>query len=403
MELFLLRSKKVKSALSLSFVMAFSLLYVGASPSVQAEVTTPVTVDARAVHITDVGVLPYVLDDKGDVWGTSISSRAYRMDLIRDPAHLEKVDGLNNITSIVATGRTAFALKDDGTVWNVEYVESSTSAEKDKWGLFTPKLLAQVPKLEHIVKIEPYKAVDKDGRLWIWEGIASFSKIGDWERFYSSLQTEPVLVNGIDHIKDLSGATILKDDGTVWTWECGLRDCNMFDVMRSNNPIQIQGLTDIVKLGHGSSADQLALKKDGTVWIWGWGNLSSPKYDGSGIDEPPARIDGLTDVIDISIGTDHFLALKKDGTVWSMGYFPRDYTHFTSSMDIENYRPLHKVEGLSDVTAVFAGDKTDTVIKKDGSLWMWGYDMQGLFGSNGAIQVSPIQVEVKPIPSTSRR
>lgn len=43
-------------------------------------------------------------------------------------------------------------------------------------GMETPKLLTQVPKLENIVIIEPYKAVDKDGKLWIWKDIPSFGK-----------------------------------------------------------------------------------------------------------------------------------------------------------------------------------------------------------------------------------
>lgn len=326
MKLFMLTSKVTISALSLSIVLVFPL-FIGASQSVQAEVTTPVIVETKAVHIAGVGYKPYVLDYKGDVWGTSISSRAYRMDLIRYPGHLEKVDGLNNITNISANVHSAFALKEDGTVWNVEYIKSSTNAEKDKWGMETPKLLTQVPKLENIVIIEPYKAVDKDGKLWIWKDMPSFWKTDDWEKNFPSLQTEPILVNGVDHIKDLSGSSILNDDGTVWTWECSPWGCDIFNLMRSNNPVQLQGLTDIVKLGHGSSYDQVALKKDGTVWAWGGGYLSNPKYDGSGIDEPPAPIDGLTDIIDISIYNEHILALKKDGTVWSMGYFPREFAH----------------------------------------------------------------------------
>ncbi|NQX69934.1 hypothetical protein HQN90_27750 [Paenibacillus alba] len=102
----------------------------------------------------------------------------------------------------------------------------------------------------------------------------------------------------------------------------------------------------------------------------------------------------------MSINSDHMLALKKDGTVWSMGYFPRD--HVLDVGNKRNYRPLYQVEGLADVTAVFAGYNTDAVIKKDGSLWMWGYDLHGLFGSEWSLQLSPVQVEVKPIPATSR-
>lgn len=139
------------------------------------------------------------------------------------------------------------------------------------------------------------------------------------------------------------------------------------------------------------------------MWIWGGGYLSNPQYDGSGIDEPPAPIDGLTDIVDLSITNEHILALKKDGTVWSMGYFPRDFAHVSNSIAKENYRSLYQVEGLEDVTAVFAGYNTDAVIKQDGSLWMWGYDLEGLFGEEWGLQLSPVQVKVKPIPSTSRR
>jgi alpha-tubulin suppressor-like RCC1 family protein len=202
-----------------------------------------------------------------------------------------------------------------------------------------------------------------------------------------------------------SPSTILKDDGTVWTWECNLRAaCDMLSALRSNNPVQIQGLTDIVKLGQGFSYDHIALKKDGTVWIWGAGYLSNPKFDGSGKEDPPSQINGLSDIVDISVGGNHILALKKDGTVWSMGYFPRDYKFLSNTIALENYRPLAQVEGLTDVTAVFSGDQTDAVIKKDGSLWLWGYDSQGLFGSdNMTLQLSPVQVELKPSPEIPRR
>lgn len=410
MNLNLLTKRMAKSATAMIVAVAL-LIFAGAATSAQAEVTTPVKVDSKAVQITNVGNFPFVLDDKGNGWGISVSSRAFRMSLLPYPAHLEKVDDMSKIVSIISNDGFGIALKEDGTVWTVEYVESSTNAEKDKWGLRLPKLVAQVPHLEHIVKINffygnIFTAVDQNEKMWIWEDIPSSSKTEELKPYFSDLQEEPILVSGIDHIKDvISPSTILKDDGTVWTWECNLRAaCDMLSAPRSNNPVQIQGLTDIVKLGQGFSYDHIALKKDGTVWIWGAGYLSNPKFDGSGKEDPPSQINGLSDIVDISVGGNHILALKKDGTVWSIGYFPRDYKFLSNTIALENYRPLAQVEGLTDVTAVFSGDQTDAVIKKDGSLWLWGYDSQGLFGSdNMTLQLSPVQVELKPSPEIPRR
>ncbi|MFC6231395.1 hypothetical protein ACFQI7_26610 [Paenibacillus allorhizosphaerae] len=80
-----------------------------------------------------------------------------------------------------------------------------------------------------------------------------------------------------------------------------------------------------------------------------------------------------------------------------MGHFPNTTTGPSSS---DNFTPLHQVEGLTDVAAVFSGEKTNAAIKKDGSLWMWGRDQHGLFGipygDDWALQDRPVQVELKP-------
>jgi alpha-tubulin suppressor-like RCC1 family protein len=80
----------------------------------------------------------------------------------------------------------------------------------------------------------------------------------------------------------------------------------------------------------------LALKSDGTVWAWGEndqgqlgiGNSTGPNICLVGLagqeahyacSTSPAQVTGLSDVIAIAAGPRHNLALKKDGTVWAWG------------------------------------------------------------------------------------
>lgn len=104
----------------------------------------------------------------------------------------------------------------------------------------------------------------------------------------------------------------------------------------------------------------LALAGDGSLFTWGYSNAGLP-----------SRITGLSDVVAISAGNDHFSALKSDGTVWS--------SHFVASSTGKYYAPgeFAQVAGLSGITAISEGGDYRVALKNDGSVWEWGYYFTG--------------------------
>ncbi|WP_218096319.1 hypothetical protein [Paenibacillus solanacearum] len=130
--------------------------------------------------------------------------------------------------------------------------------------------------------------------------------------------------------------------------------------------------------------------------------MATPKNEDPVKGAAPFQVEGLSDIVDISLSYsgDRLLALKKDGTVWGMGYFPKTHKQMIDSFQVrfypEYYREPAPIEGLTDADAVYTGNHTNAVIKKDGSLWMWGYDLHGTFGQAQSFQPIPTRVELSP-------
>jgi len=130
-----------------------------------------------------------------------------------------------------------------------------------------------------------------------------------------------------------------------------------------------------------------AVLQDGTVRVWGertYGLMGdgaiANKTQASGLVYPPQAVAGAAGVTQLSAGGGHVLALTADGRVltWgsnycgALGRAPRQET----PMDIAAEAP-----GLSGVVQVAAGNGVSTVLKGDGTVWVWGCNWHGQFGN----------------------
>ena len=114
----------------------------------------------------------------------------------------------------------------------------------------------------------------------------------------------------------------------------------------------------------------LALTTEGRVWLWG-----KLPYGRVYTDDPvlePAEVPGLTDVAAV-VATQVAAVLKKDGTVWVWGNNEQaQFGNGKRDVDDRSRVPL-RVPGVANVTALTGSTgRHFLALLKDGSLRGWG-------------------------------
>ncbi|KPA18992.1 chromosome condensation regulator RCC1, partial [Candidatus Magnetomorum sp. HK-1] len=141
----------------------------------------------------------------------------------------------------------------------------------------------------------------------------------------------------------------LMSDGTVKSWGANtsgqLGDGTWEGRPR---PVSVKGI-EPVKAIYAAYYHSLAILHDNTVWAWGK-NDAGQLGDGSfNINKPtPVFVSGLVNVISIAGGKSHSMALKKNGTVWTWGYNDKGQLGIGSTES--KYHPV-QLESLSDIIA----------------------------------------------------
>ncbi|WP_396626454.1 RCC1 domain-containing protein [Luteitalea sp.] len=156
----------------------------------------------------------------------------------------------------------------------------------------------------------------------------------------------------------------------------------------SPTPSRVGTLTEVTAIAAGGS-NALALHANGTVSAWGprdAGLIGDGRGRKTHADPPapiaslPVRVPGVSEAIQVATHGSHALALRKDGHVlaWgsnasgALGREPRQEIAIDAAAE---------VPGLTDVAAVATGTGVSLAMKRDGTVWVWGANMHGLFGN----------------------
>jgi alpha-tubulin suppressor-like RCC1 family protein len=146
-----------------------------------------------------------------------------------------------------------------------------------------------------------------------------------------------------------------------------------------------------VAAGHWYS---LVLKADGTLWAFG-SNPNGQLGDGSTTERrTPVQVvtatGPLTEVVAVAAGSYHCLAVRRDRTVWGWGWNQSGQvgngTYATN--ETRAVQVLAASDPLTDVVAVAAGTSHSLALKQDGTVWGWGSNASGQLG-DGTINSSP--------------
>lgn len=195
------------------------------------------------------------------------------------------------------------------------------------------------------------------------------------------------------------------EDGSVRTW--GWRDYGgdgQRDTSGTRQGINITALnTDgtrltVAQLASGSS-HTAGLRADGTVWSWGdnfYGQIGTGFKDGSSAGQLfplPARDTSgnvLGSWVELAAGWGHTLARRGDGTVWGWGYaingrLGNDYdANVLPPLPIQESSPVQTLGPgrvpLSGIAQIAAGEGTNMALSTDGAVWIWGNGQRGRLG-----------------------
>ena len=182
--------------------------------------------------------------------------------------------------------------------------------------------------------------------------------------------------------------------GQLWAW--GSNSHGQLGggstVATSSIPVPVEGLAGVIAVT-GGEAHTLALKGDGSVWAWGsnvYGQLGNGGADGDK-HATPVAVPGLAGVVAIAAGSRHNLALRSDGTIWAWGY---NVNGELGAGDNGSPNPTpRQVFGLTNVVAIAAGDNHSLAVQAGGAVWAWGSNAYYQLGNTaGGPRVAPVQV-----------
>lgn len=299
-----------------------------------------------------------------------------------------KVNNVTGFTSVDAGGAHTLGVLTGGTLWGWGSNQFGQLGIGNNEDYLAP---VQIIGLEGIISAaggwRHSAAVKDDGTVWGW-GYNDYGQLGDGT--YTDSLT-PVLTQGIENVVKIAagryGTFAVKSDGTVWTWgdneegELG----NGTNVDSSNVPVQAIGINGVVSIDAGET-HAVVLKTDGTVLVWG-NNGSGQLGDGSRNDKNiPQQVNGISGVTAVAAGGYHTVALKEDGTVWAWG------DNWAGQLGIgtsgaPQLTPV-QVTDLTDVVSIAAGDFHTVAVKRDGTVWTWGYNYSSQLGHHSTDNVN---------------
>ncbi|MFZ4858387.1 MAG: LamG-like jellyroll fold domain-containing protein [Desulfuromonadaceae bacterium] len=182
-----------------------------------------------------------------------------------------------------------------------------------------------------------------------------------------------------------------KSDGTLWGWGYNfygqLGDGSSSD---RSTPVQVGGNTPWRSVATGRD-HTLAIQSDGTLWAWGY-NGYGQLGDGttSNRNEVPKQVGTYTDWIAITAGQYHSVGLRGDGTLWAWGYNVNGQLGDTTTT---NRNVPVQVGVDTDWDSIAAGYNHTLALKKNGTLWAWGYNSNGQLGEGtNQNRLAPVQI-----------
>jgi hypothetical protein len=204
-------------------------------------------------------------------------------------------------------------------------------------------------------------AIRYDGSVWCW-GDNLEGQLGDGTESKTSWPVEAVQFG-----TDTASLSIRYTQSCALAKNGSLR-CTSF---LADGAAQLGASVVAVAIG---AAHACAIKGDGTTWCWGNARFGSL---GNGTDTeimlPPVQVTALgTEGVSLASGSSHTCAIKKDGTLWCWGFNNSGQVGVDNPESSSVPIPTQVKAVGTEAAAVVTGGNHTCVIKQDRTLWCWG-------------------------------
>jgi len=187
-------------------------------------------------------------------------------------------------------------------------------------------------------------------------------------------------------------------DGSLWAW-----GGNSFGQLGngssgwdadSHTPMRIGTGYDWVYVSSGWG-NSMAIKTDGSLWGWG-SNTHGQLGDGTRTHRnAPVRIGIDYDWAHVSASFNHGVGIRTDGTLWAWGRLRATFTwDDTIEITIYGNTPVRIGDDYDWVSV--SADEHAVAIRRDGSMWTWGRNVEGQLGDGTEENSSePVRIDAE--------
>jgi alpha-tubulin suppressor-like RCC1 family protein len=145
-----------------------------------------------------------------------------------------------------------------------------------------------------------------------------------------------------------------------------------------------------------AGAHACAIFTEGTVACWGQNDRGQLGLGTVSTSEPPTRVPGLNDVVELTSGDSFTCARKADDTLWCWG--ANRYGQLGDGTLVDR-ATARQILGLPKVTHVASSRDEVCALDRSDVMWCWGYDTSAPFESNRLDRTRPVKIALplKPI------
>jgi alpha-tubulin suppressor-like RCC1 family protein len=380
-------------------------------------------------------------------WGCGNFGRLGNNAVINQSSPVQTVSGGTDWKQVSVGNCAAAAIKIDGSLWLWGAGTGGKLGTNSTGNVSSPVQTVSGGTNWRRINLEgpASAAIKTDGSLWMW-GSGANGSLGDNTGVSKSSPVQTV--SGGTNWKQVSvdpiGGTVgaLKDDGSLWIWgndTCGVTGFDIEPIYYSS-PVQalsgrtgwcqiaVTGQVSIFatdtpgqlyswglnagKLGQNqtyndtglrcrsSDFDDVFVRKEffSEGGLWGWGdNFEGGLGTNNTIfrSSPVQTISGGTNWKSVSVGgaaSSTGAAIKTDGTLWMWGANVDGILGINAGCTACRSSPVQTVSGGTNWKSVSVGSSTVAAIKTDGTLWTWGRNSSGVLGDNTIVfKSSPVQ------------